>query len=71
LVVEEPVAVAELAVAAAELRVAEAPDATEPASLVTALSAEAASVVMLPRMLFALEVKEDRLAAAPVLPVAA
>jgi hypothetical protein len=38
---------------------------------VTALKAEAASVVMLPKILSALEVNEERVAAAPVLPVAA
>jgi len=71
LVVVEPVAVADAALAVAELRAEDAPEATEPALLVTALRADAASVVMLPKMLLALEVKEDRLAAAPVLPVAA
>ena len=37
----------------------------------TALKAEAASVVMLPRILLALDVREERVAAAAVLPVAA
>lgn len=54
------------AVAVAELTTEDASDATEPARLVTALRALAASEVMLPRMLFALEVRDEREAAAPV-----
>lgn len=54
------------AVAVAELTTEDASDATEPAWLVIALSALAASEVMLPRMLFALEVRDEREAAAPV-----
>lgn len=69
LVVE--VAVAEAAEAVAELRCPDASDATEPALLVIALRAEAASLVILPKMLLALEFNDERLAAAPVLPAAA
>ena len=67
--VEDPVR--EAAEAVAEPTAEEARDDTDPAWLVTALRAEAASLVMLPRMLLALEVNEDRLDAAPVFPVAA
>ena len=70
-VVDVPVAVAEAAVAVAELSLEDASDATEPAWLWTALRADAASVVILPRILFALEDNEVRLAAAAVLPVTA
>ena len=69
LVVDVPVA--EAAVAVAALRAEEATDSTDPALLVIALKAEAASEVMLARILFALEVKDEKLAAAPVFPAAA
>ncbi|EXJ76581.1 uncharacterized protein A1O5_01089 [Cladophialophora psammophila CBS 110553] len=68
LVVEDAVADAE---ETAELRPEDAAEVTEPAWLVTALKALAASAVMLPRMEEAAEVKDERVAAAPVLPVAA
>ena len=71
LVVEERVAVAEAATTVAELRAEDAFEATDPASLVRALRAEAASVVMLPKILGELELNDDRLATAPVLPVMA
>jgi hypothetical protein len=63
--------VVELPVAVAELRAEDALEPTEAAVLWAALRAEAASLVMLPKILLELEVKEARLEAAPVLPVAA